>query len=320
MKKFLAATVLGLAAWSVASIAGAQEAYPSRPVTIVVPFGPGSGTDVGARLLGQKLGEALGQPVVIDNKPGANGSIAAEFVSKAKPDGYTLFMGTNSTHGANPALQKNLRYDPIKNFDPITRVAVFTSIIVTNPNVPVKNMRELIAFGKANELTLATGNASGVVMSEALARQVGWKLLRVPFKSNPPAMTEVIAGRVQVMFTDIAAAQAQLKAGNLRPIAVTSKARSALMPDLPTIAESGVPDYDLSGWIALFAPAGSPRPVVERLNTEVTKVLNLPEVRTRFLDLGAEPSPMRVPEFSTWVQQEVTKWTRLVKESGIEPE
>ncbi len=320
MKKLLAATVLGLASWGITSLAGAQEAYPSHPITIVVPFGPGSGTDVGARLLGQKLGEALGQPVVIDNKPGANGSIAAEFVSKAKADGYTLFMGTNSTHGANPALQKNLRYDPIKNFEPITRVAVFTSIIVTNPNVPVKNMRELIAFGKTNELTLATGNASGVVMSESLARQVGWKLLRVPFKSNPPAMTEVIAGRVQMMFTDIAAAQGQLKAGTLRPIAVTSKARSALMPDLPTIAESGVPDYDLSGWIALFAPAGTPRPVVEKLNTEVTKVLNLPEVRTRLLDLGAEPSPMRVAEFSTWVQQEVIKWTRLVKESGIEPE
>ena len=320
MKKFLAATVLGLASWGITSMALAQEAYPSHPITIVVPFGPGSGTDVGARLLGQKLGEALGQPVVIDNKPGANGSIAAEFASKAKADGYTLFMGTNSTHGANPALQKNMRYDPIKNFEPITRVAVFTSIIVINPNLPVKNMRELIAFGKANELTLATGNASGVVMSESLARQVGWKLLRVPFKSNPPAMTEVMAGRVQVMFTDIAAAQGQLKAGTLRPIAVTSKARSALMPDLPTIAESGVPDYDLSGWIALFAPAGTPRPMVEKLNAEVTKVLNLPEVRTRFLDLGAEPSPMRVPEFSTWVQQEVTKWTRLVKESGIEPE
>ena len=320
MKKFVTAAVLGLSAWGIASVAGAQEAYPTHTVNIVVPFGPGSGTDVGARLLGQKLSEALGQPVVIDNKPGANGSIAAEFVAKAKADGYTLFMGTNSTHGANPGLQKEMRYDPIKNFEPITRVAVFTSIIVTNPNVPAKNIRELIAFGKTNELTLATGNASGVVMSESLARQVGWKLLRVPFKSNPQAMTEVIAGRVQVMFTDIAAAQAQLKAGNLRPIAVTSKARSALMPDLPTIAESGVPDYDLSGWIALFAPAGTPRSIVEKLNAEVTKVLQLPEVRTRFLDLGAEPSPMRVPEFSTWVQQEVTKWTRLVKEAGIQPE
>ena len=318
MNGFLAAVVF--LAFGLTAPASAQEAYPSRPVTLVVPFGPGSGTDVGARLLGQKLGEALGRPVVIDNKPGANGSIAAEYASKAKPDGYTLFMGTNSTHGANPALQREMRYDPIKGFEPVTRVAVFTSIIVTTPSLPVKNMRELLAYGKANELTLGTGNASGVVMSETLARQVGWKLLRVPFKSNPQAMTEVISGRVQVMFTDIAAAQAQVKAGILRPIAVTSKQRSALIPELPTVAESGVPDYDLSGWIALFAPAGTPRPIVDKLNAEVTKVLQQPEVRARLLELGAEPGPMPVPEFAAWVQQEVSKWTRLVKEAGIQPE
>ena len=319
MKNILAALVCTSSLFSVAPAFG-QDSYPSRPISIVVPFGPGSGTDVGARLIGQKLSDALGRAVTIDNKPGANGSIAAEFVSKAKPDGYTLFMGTNSTHGANPALMKEMRYDPIKGFEPITRVAIFTSIIVTNPALPVKNMRELIAYGKANELTLATGNASGVVMSENLARQVGWKLLRVPFKSNPSAMTEVVAGRVNMMFTDIAAAQGLLKSGNLRPIAVTSATRSALMPDLPTIAESGVPDYDLSGWISLFAPTGTPKAIVERLNAEVTKVLQLPDIRTRLLDLGAEPSPMPVAEFAAWVQQEVNKWTRLVREAGIQPE
>ena len=319
MKRFFAALLWTSASTLVATV-HAQEAYPSRQISIVVPFGPGSGTDVGARLIGQKLSEALGRPVLIDNKPGANGSIAAEFVARARPDGYTLVMGTNSTHGANPALLKEMRYDPIKGFEPINRVAIFTSIIVTNPTLPAKNMRELIALGKTSELTLATGNASGVVMSETLARQVGWKLLRVPFKSNPPAMQEVVAGRVQVMFTDIAAAQGLLKAGSLRPIAVTSLQRSALMPDLPTIAESGVPDYDLSGWIALFAPAGTPKAIVDRLNSEVTKVLQLPEVRTRLLDLGADPSPMSVTEFGAWVQREVNKWTRLVKEAGIEPE
>ena len=319
MNKFFAA-LLSLSSFGVAAPVCGQDAYPSRAISIVVPFGPGSGTDVGARLIGQKLSEALGRPVTIDNKPGANGVIAAEFASKAKPDGYTLVMGTNSTHGANPALVRELRYDPIKGFEPVTRVAVFTSIIVTNPALPVNNMRELIAYGKANELTLATGNASGVVMSETLARQVGWKLLRIPFKSNPPAMTEVVAGRVNMMFTDIAAAQGLLKSGSLKPIAVTSLKRSALMPDLPTIAESGVPDYDLSGWIALFAPAGTPKPIVERLNAEVTKVLQLPEIRARLLDLGAEPSPMPVPEFAAWVQQEVNKWTRLVREAGIQPE
>ena len=320
MMNKLFAALLCISSFGLAAPVWGQDAYPSRAISIVVPFGPGSGTDVGARLIGQKLSEALGRPVTIDNRPGANGVIAAEFVSRAKPDGYTLVMGTNSTHGANPALVRELRYDPIKGFEPVTRVAVFTSIIVTNPALPVNTMRELIAYGKANELTLGTGNASGVVMSETLARQVGWKLLRVPFKSNPPAMTEVVAGRVNMMFTDIAAAQGLLKSGSLKPIAVTSLKRSALMPDLPTIAESGVPDYDLSGWIALFAPAGTPKPIVERLNAEVTKVLQLPEIRARLLDLGAEPSPMPVPEFTAWVQQEVNKWTRLVREAGIQPE
>jgi tripartite-type tricarboxylate transporter receptor subunit TctC len=197
---------------------------------------------------------------------------------------------------------------------------VFTSIIVVNPSLPVKNMQELVAYGKANELSLATGNASGVVMSETLARQVGWKLLRVPFKSNPQAMTEVIAGRVNSMFTDIAAASAQLKAGTLRPIVVTSKQRSAIMPDLPTIAETAVADYDLSGWIALFAPAGTPRPIVDKLNAEVAKALAAPDLRAKFLELGAEPSPMPVPDFTAWVQQEVNKWTKLVREAGIQPE
>lgn len=322
MKRFITSAAMGLLGWGMAFAALAQVAFPgSQNVTLVVPFGPGSGSDIGARLVGQKLSEALGVAVVIENKPGANGSIAAEHVAKARPDGHTLFIGTNSSHGANPALQKEMRYDPIKSFAPINRVAVYTSIIMVNPGVPVKTMRELIAFGKANELSLATGNASGVVQSETLARQVGWqKLLRVPFKSNPQAMTEVIAGRVQVMFSDIASAQAQVKAGTLRPLAVTSKARSALMPDLPTIAESGVPDYDLSGWIGLFAPAGTPPAVVERLNAEVAKIMQMPDVRSRFLDLGAEPGPMSVAEYSAWVQREVSMWTRLVREAGIKPE
>lgn len=299
----------------------AQSNYPSQNVTIVLPFGPGSGTDIVTRMVAQKLSESLGKPVVVENKPGANGSIAAEYVARAKPDGHTLIIGTNSTHGANPALIKEMRYDPIKSFEHVNRVAVFTSILVVNPKLPVKTMTELIAYGKANELTLATGNASGIVQSETLARQVGWKkLLRVPFKSNPQAMTEVIAGRVDFMFTDIAAAQAQVKAGNLRALAVTSKNRSAIMPELPTIIESGVPDYDLSGWNGLFAPAGTPPDVVNKINAEITKIVQMPDVRARILDIGAEPGPMKPAEYAAWVQSEVTKWTKLVKEAGIQPE
>ena len=321
MKKVIFAAVLGIASCTFATLAGAQDAYPNRPITIVVPFGAGSGSDIGARVIGQKLGEAMGQPVVIDNRPGANGSIAASYVAKTKPDGYTLFVGTNSTHGANPALLKDIRYDPIKDFAPVNRIAIYTSIIVANPALPVRNMRELIALGKTQELTLATGNASGVVQSETLARYAKWKpLLRVPFKSNPPAMTEVMAGRVQLMFSDIATVQAQVKSGALRALAVTSRDRSALMPDLPTFIESGIPDYDLSGWVALFAPAGTPLAVVNKLNAEITRILNLPDVRGKFLDLGAEPGPMSVPQFTAWVQKEVTTWTQLVKEAGIQPE
>lgn len=315
LKAALTATTLCLSAAGLA-----QDAFPARAVTIVVPFGAGSGTDVGTRLLSQKLAEGLGQAVIVDNKPGANGSIAAEFVARARPDGYTLLMGTNSTHGANPALFRSIRYDPVRDFEPVNRVAIFTSIVVTHPQLPAKTMRELITLGKTRELSLATGNASGVVQSETLAREVGWKLLRVPFKSNPPAMTEVVAGRVDMMFTDIASASGQLKAGTLRPLAVTSLQRSTLMPDLPTIAESGVPGYDLSGWISLFAPAGTPAPVVERLNAEIAKALLHPDVRSRLLDLGADPSPMPVAQFKTWSQGEVSKWTRLVKEAGIQPE
>lgn len=321
MKKLLTATIAALIGLTLAASAAAQGAYPSQNITIVLPFGPGSGTDIVTRTIAQKLGESLGKTVVVENRPGANGSIAADYVARAKPDGYTLLMGTNSTHGANPALLKEMRYDPIKSFEHVNRVAVFTSILVVNPKFPIYTMRDLITYGKTREITLATGNASGVVQSETLARQVGWKnLLRVPFKSNPPAMTEVIAGRINVMFSDVAAAQAQLKAGNLRALAVTSGTRSTLLPDLPTIMESGVPDYDLSGWNALFAPAGTPRDIVDRLNAEITKVVQLPEVRNRLTDLGAEPGPMKPAEFAAWVQSEVNMWTKLVREAGITPE
>lgn len=321
MRKLLASTLLGLAGLGVAASASAQGAYPSQTITIVLPFGPGSGTDIATRLVAQKLGESLGKSVVVDNRPGANGNIAAEYVSRAKPDGYTLFVGTNSTHGANPALFKELRYDPMKSFAPVNRIVVFTSIVVVKPSLPVKSMSELIEYGKTHELTLATGNASGVVQSETLARLVGWqKLLRVPFKSNPQAMTEVIAGRVDMMFSDLAAAQAQVKAGNLRALAVTSKRRSTAVPQLPTIEESGVTDFDLSGWNGLFAPAGTPREIVEKLNAEITKIVQLPDVRHRFLDMGAEPGPLKPAEYAAWVQGEVNMWSKLVREAGIQPE
>lgn len=320
MKTWLKITGLAAVLLALSLPASAQTAYPAHAITIVLPFGPGSGTDLVSRVLGQRLSSALGQPVVIDNRPGANGTVAATYVANAKPDGYTLFMGTNSTHGANPALQKAITYDPVKDFTGVNRIAVFTSIVVVDPALPVKNMRELITYGKTNQLTLATGNASGVVMGETLARAVQWKLLRVPYKSNPQAMMDVMGGRVNFMFTDIAAAQSQVKSGKLRAVAAATAQRSALMPDLPTLAESGVPGYDLSGWVGLFAPVGTPRPIVEKLNAEITKILNDPDMRTKVADIGADASPMSAADFTTWMHSEVQKWTSLVKQAGMEPE
>lgn len=320
MKNLIVSVLCGIGL-ATTQMAIAQGDFPTRTITIVAPFGPGSGTDIASRLVGQKLSESLGQPVVVENKPGGNGSIAAEFVARSKPDGYTLLMGTNSTHGANPVLLREMRYDPMKSFAPVNRVVVFTSILVVNPKLPVKDMRDLISYGKTHEISVATGNASGIVQSETLVRQVGWKkILRVPFKSNPPAMTEVITGRVDMMFSDIASAQAQVKAGNIRALAVTSMNRSTLMPELPTIMESGASDFDLSGWNGLFAPAGTPPQVVDKLNAEITKIVQLPDVKARFAEMGAEIGPMKPADYTAWVQSEVNKWSGLAREAGIKPE
>ena len=321
MKRLLTVAVFAISAIASSPHARGQEAFPSKPITIVVPFGPGSGSDIAARLVGQKLTDTLRQPVLIEYKQGAIGSIAAEYVARSKPDGYSILLGTNSTHGANPGLIKNLRYDPIKDFIPLNRIVINTSIVVTGRETPYKTMQELLAYGKTHDLTLGTGNASGVVQGETLARQVGWKnITRIPFKGNAPALTEVLAGRVDFMFSDIPAASPLLASGLLRALAVTSKTRSKVMPNLPTMEELGVKDYDLSGWIAFFAPANTPRPVVERLNIELTKVLQMPDVVAKFVDLGGETGPMTLPEIAKWVQGEVTTWTRLVKEAGIQPE
>lgn len=321
MKSLLTVAVFAISAIASSPHARGQEAFPSKPITIIVPFGPGSGSDIAARLVGQKLTDTLRQPVLIEYKQGAIGSIAAEYVARSKPDGYSILLGTNSTHGANPGLIKNLRYDPIKDFIPLNRIVINTSIVVTGRETPYKTMQELLAYGKTHDLTLGTGNASGVVQGETLARQVGWKnITRIPFKGNAPALTEVLAGRVDFMFSDIPAASPLLASGLLRALAVTSKTRSKVMPNLPTMEELGVKDYDLSGWIAFFAPANTPRPVVERLNIELTKVLQMPDVVAKFVDLGGETGPMTLPEIAKWVQGEVTTWTRLVKEAGIQPE
>jgi tripartite-type tricarboxylate transporter receptor subunit TctC len=299
------------------------EAFPSRPLRIVVPFGPGSGTDTATRMLGQHLEAVLKQAVVTDNKPGANGSIAASLAARSAPDGHTLFMGTNSTHGANSGLMAKLSYDPIKDFTPIALVGVFSSFLVVNPSLPVRTPAELIAYGKANPkaLTFAAGNTSSLIMGEMFARGTGIEMLRVPFTSNPAGVTEVIAGRVSVMFPDIASSVAHVKAGTLRALAtVTLGERNSAAPELPTVAETVLPNFHFVGWIGLFAPAGTPAPVVARLSAEMQKILALPEVTQRFQQMGADARWMGPADFRTFVGAEVARLPKVLADIGVQPQ
>ena len=318
MNRLLAALVFCL---SVATAAAAQD-YPARFITVVVPFAAGSGSDTAARVVGQYLGPRLGQSIVVENRVGATGVIASTYVARARPDGYTLLLGTNSTHGSNSALYKTLSYDPVKDFAGIADTGVFNYFLVVNPGLPATSVAELVAYGKANpgKLSYAAGSSTSIVMAESFARDTGIGVLKVPYRSNPPALTDVIAGRVSMMFVDVSSAVSFVKAGRLRALAVTTEARSPLYPDLPTISETAVKGFNLASWTGLFAPAGTPAPVVEKLNREVNAVLAMPEVKERLASLGIEPDPMTAAGFTAYAKQEVAKWSQLVKQAGIEPE
>jgi tripartite-type tricarboxylate transporter receptor subunit TctC len=314
---------IGMAGVLLVGAVGAQSAadpYPNKPIRIVVPFGPGSGTDTATRLISQHLETALKQSVVTENKPGASGSIAAAYVARAAPDGYTLLMGTNSTHGANSGLFAKLPYDPIRDFVPIGLVGVFSSFLVVNPDLPVRTLPELIAYGKANPkaLSFAAGNTSSLIMGEMFARGVGIEMLRVPYTGNPAGITDVIAGRVSVMFPDIASSISHVKSGSLRAMAVvTLGGRSPMSPELPTVAETVLPNFHFIGWVGLFAPANTPGPIVTRLSTELQKVLANPEISQRLQLLGAEAKWMGATEFRSFVGNEVSRLPKILSDIGV---
>jgi len=300
-----------------------QDAYPSRPLRVIVPFGPGSGTDIATRLIAQHLEGALKQGVVTDNRPGASGSIATQAVARAAPDGYTLLMGTNSTHGANSGLIAKLPYDPIKDFVPVGLVGIFSSFLVVHPALPVRTPAELIAYGKANPkaLSFAAGNTSSLIMGEMFARGAGIEMLRVPYNSNPAGLTDVIAGRVTVMFPDIGSSLAHVKAGSVRALGVvTLGERSPMAPELPTVAEAVLPNFHFIGWIGLFAPAGTPPSVVAKLANEMQKVMVLPEVMQRFQQIGAEAKWIGPSEFRIFVGDEVTRLPKILADIGVQPQ
>src|SRR5215470_11825452 len=291
---FFAAIAAAAIALALALPAAAQAplAYPSRPVKLVVPFPPGGPLDVIGRAIAQKLTEVWGQSVVVDNRPGAGGNIGADVVAKSPPDGYTILMGALSTHAVNPSLYATMPYDPIKDFAPITLVAITPNVLVVNASLPVNSAKEFIAYAKANPGKLAFGSGSngsaGHLAGELFKVETGSDAVHVPFKGGAPATQALLAGDKQFMFDNLANAMAQVKAGKLRALAVTTAERSKLAPELPTMAEAGLPGFDISTWYGLLAPAGTPKAVIDKWNAEVTKILNSPDMRERLLAQGAE--------------------------------
>ena len=298
------------------------QAFPSRPITMIVPFGAGSATDTISRIVAQHLSTALNTTVVVENKAGANGAIAGQFVARSAPDGYTILMATNSPLSAAPSLNKNLPYDPIKDFSPLSRVGSYIFILATHPDVPAKTLPELIAYAKANpgKLTFASGNSSGIVAGETFKSWAGIDITHVPYRTAPPAINDLLAGRVSMMFTDITIAGAHVKAEKLRALATTRLQRSTIYPELPTLNEAGVKDFDMDSWAGLFAPAKTPPEVVNRLNTELRKIIDNPEVKAKIAVLGFEAFSSSTDELAEHVKVQLGKWGKMIKDAGIQPE
>jgi tripartite-type tricarboxylate transporter receptor subunit TctC len=306
---------------AIAFAAHAQAPYPNRPLRIVVPFPAGGTTDIIARAVAQKLTEATGQPVVVDNRPGAGGNIGAELVAKSAPDGYTLLMGTVGTHAINPNIYAKMPYDHVRDFAPVILVAGVPNVLEINPSVPVNSVQELIAYAKANpgKLSFASsGNGTSIHLSAELFKTMtGVQMAHIPYKGSAPALADLVGGQVQLMFDNLPSSLALIKAGKLKPLAVTSAQRSAALPDVPTVAESGLPGFEASSWFGLLAPAGTPKDVVAKLNGEVAKWLATPEAKEKLASQGAIVSTGLTPDdFTRHIAAETVKWQKVVKDSG----
>ncbi len=304
---------------ALAQAAAAQEAYPVRPIHLVVTVPPGGAADFIARLVGAKLSESLGQGVIVENRGGAGGTIAADAVAKAAPDGYTLLQNSITTHGIGPHLYSKLPYDPVKDFTPVAMLASLPLIMAINGDLPFQAVGELINASKSKPLAFASsGNGGAPHMAGELFKSVtGADMLHVPYKGSGPAVSDLVAGRVQVMFDAAPSLINFVRSGKLRVLAAASPARNRLLPDVPTFAELGYPRIAVALWYGLEAPAGTPRPVVEKLNREVNRVLELPEVKERLLGQGADPSPQSPEAFAQFMQQEMAKWAPVVKQAGV---
>lgn len=310
----------GVACALAAASAGVQaQAYPTKPIRMIVGFAPGGGTDTTARAISAKLGELVGQQVIIDNRAGAAGNIATELVAKANPDGYTLLLGTIAALAINPSLYRSkLPFDPVKDFAPVIQVVDSTNILSVHPSVPANTVKEIIALAKSRTLNYGSSGVGGTghLAGELFDTMAGVKMTHVPYKGGGPAMIDLVGGQVQLVYATAASAVPQIKAGKIKGIAVTTIKRSALMPSIPTIAESGLPGFDANNWYGLLLPAQTPRAIVMRLNAEVTKVLAMPDVKDFLFNQGLDPAPGTPEQFGTYIKSEIAKWAKVVKDSG----
>jgi tripartite-type tricarboxylate transporter receptor subunit TctC len=319
---FRSTVLLALCAVAPAA-AHAADAWPTRPVRMIVAYPPGGGTDIVGRVMAQKLTETLGHTVVIDNRGGASGNIGSELAARANPDGYTLLMGNVAPNAINVSLFKKLAFDPVKDFSPVSLVAITPNILVVNPTVPVKTVKDLVALAKAKPGVLNFPSA-GVGSSSHLAGELlkilaKVDMVHVPYKGGGPALVDTISGQMQLMFATMPAAMPHVKSGKVRPIAVTTEKRSQTMPELPTVGES-VKGYEASTWYGLLAPAGTPAAIVTRLHHDTVKILAMPDMREKLGAQGIEPVGGTPAEFGAYIKSEIAKWGRVIREAGIKAE
>ncbi len=314
--------ILAAIAASNFTAAFAQDSYPTKPVRMIVGFAPGGGTDLTARPVAQKMSELLGQQVIVENRPGAAGNIATEQVARAAPDGYTILMGTIAALAINPSLYGNLKFDPETDFAPVIQVVDATNVLALHSSVPANSVKELIALAKQRSLSAGSSGigATGHLAIELFNVMAGVKLVHVPYKGGGPAMTDLVGGQVHLVFATTASAIPHIKAGRLKGIAVTTIRRSALLPETPTISETGLTGFDANNWYGIVVPAKTPRAIIDQLNAVVTKILAMPDVRTTLQNQGLDPAGGTPEQFGAYIRSERAKWAKVIKESGAKAE
>ena len=298
------------------------QPYPGGAVRLVIPFAAGSATDVYARLVGRHLSDAFGQAVVVEPKPGANGSIAAQQVAKSRPDGLTLFFTTNTTHAANPSLMKQMTYDPVKDFEPITKIGNVAIFMAVSGSSPYKSVQDIVDAAKAQpgKITFGSGNSLGILAGASLGKMSGVQMTHVPYKSTPQAIVDVLGGQVTFLFVDLSVSRPHTQSGRARLLAVATLNRSPLAPEIPSMDELGYKGFDIPAWLGLFAPAGTPKEIISRLNAEVARIIARPDVKQTLTLMGIDAFTSTPEALGDYVKSEIQKWARLVKDAGIQPE